>query len=260
MATRLKLLFRDQQSALLLRSLAFAGLWAAAVSSGFGTLAIILFTLGALLLFSVPPERGVRYAASFAALLIFAVIGGRALQGSAFELFFAIPLGAAFFAIAGLKGFYFISRSRWHYATTLVISYGALIFLFSLEPSRIFVLGATLLFIITFFVWREFFRNYRSAGAVHEIAAPGEERILFLHPKFPAIAAGVLSLLVTEVALGTGMLPITPFGAASISFLVLLLLTDAAIRKSEGIFSRRALLTEITVFTLITMLIFASAG
>jgi len=257
MATRLKSLFQGQRSALLLKALAFAFALFAAERLGGGISITILFLGVASILFATPFTNARSYAVSFAVLIILSLLFGAHFPQHPF--FVAAAAAIIFYCLIGLKNRYVISRDRLHYFAVLALSFGAFFLFFASDRSILFTIKAFLLFMVSFFLWREFFMRYRSSE-IPPLSSSGEEHAREAPQgmkNLSASAAAVISLAAVEIAWAASLTSLSVVNAATLTLLVVFVLADVARRVSDASLSRRTILSEISIFTLLTIAIFA---
>lgn len=255
MAIKLKSLFQGQRSALLLKTLLFAAAFFAAERAGGGVLAAIFFLGAASILFAAPFTNTRSYAVSFAVLVILSLLFGSHFPGHLFLV--AVAAAIIFYCLLGLKNRYVISRNRLHYFAVLALSYGDFFLFFASDRSTLFTIKAFLLFIVTFFLWRELFYQHSLAphpsllkrGQILEI--PQRMR------KLSSCASSVISFTALEVAWAASLTSLSVVNAATLTLLTVFIFGDATSRAFDSSLSRRAMLGEITIFTMLAIVIFA---
>ena len=89
--------------------------------------------------------------------------------------------------------------------------------------------------------------TYRDPGASAKRRTPNEERI----------AAGTIAVLLWQAMLVLLFLPLTVFAASAVAFLVAVTLTELMLAWSEQSLTRRALLTNFSIFFAFVVLILA---
>ncbi len=252
MATRLRLRFQGQRSALLLRAVVFfVTLWFAA-SGGARAVPILFFVLASLWAYATSFENVKPYRASFIALVAASAV---AAMGGTPAAWFLLPAALVAYAIFGLKARYFVYRTRIHYVVTLALTYGSLFLFLSSDRSQWFMVKLALAGGVLFFLWKEFFSAALENRIVGQDYRTGERP-----PRYEAILGALLALATTEVAWAASLLPMSGMNAANLSFLAAFVIGDVIQKKVEGTFSRNAMLVGVTVAVFGTIFILATSS
>lgn len=245
MAIKLRSLLRARPLALFLRTLVFVGFLGLAKLSGFSLVPSLFFLLAALVLYSSPLRNNLAYLTSFLVLIVIAPVAMKTFSGDTW--FFAVALisGFLFYVISGLKNLFFVYRSRWHFLLMLGLFYlGTLVF-FAAAGANFFFSRLALVFLTAFFLVREFLRitPIDKSPNIKNLIVP------------TALIASASSLLIAETFWVVGLLPMGVLNSASMSILMIFILLDILRRYLEATLSRRAILTNVTIFVLLTLLI-----
>lgn len=230
METRLKLVFQNQ----ILRSAFKAGIFGLllflAGTAAFKTTAVLIFLAAAFFLYLKPLFRTVEFILPFLLIIAFSFVAIFVLGESRYYPPAVILLSLLFFLMLGLKDLILIQRSAWSRFLNLSLAYlFFLLFFYYLQD--FFVLKLGMLFLVTFFLARDLLKN--------------------------KIFYWLTAFLIAESAWVIGLLPIGFISAATLLLLVYAVLTDLSLSHIEGASSRRRILTDVSIFVLLFILILA---
>lgn len=221
METKLKLVFQNPRLQLALKAAVFGLLLAFAHP--------LIFLAGAMILYGRPLFRTVEFLEPFIVLLVVSLILTWSAGGGLF-LYLSVAYSTfLFFLILGVKNLVFVQRDNWHRVLNMALAYEAFI-LFFYYNKEFFVAQLVLIFTVIFFLLRDLFKK----------------RTIYW----------LLGLLVLEAVWGIGLLPIGFVNSANIALLAYFFLSDLALHHSANTLTRRKILTDATIFTLLLLVIF----
>lgn len=232
MAIKLKLPLKSPQSALLLKAAIFViSFWL------FKTwephlLPLLIFLAVSVYLYFRSPAQSLNYLISFLVLLFLAFrysLDPRDYPG----FLLVLAMGFLFYLLLGLKNLLFIYRSRWHHLLILFLNYLTFIVFFLSDRSNYFFLKAGGIFLILFLLWWEFFRK--------------------------TTLAGITATLALETLWGVNLLPLELLGMVNLSLLITFVFTDLIRREEQDKLSPRAILADVSLLVVLTILIFMTS-
>lgn len=230
MVIKLKSVFQSPQSALTFKALLFGVFFILARLGGFSLGPTLLFISAAALLYIRPFFRTFEMAGTLAALLIISSIFGITFRDTFDFYFAAVYFPFLFYLVIGIKDLILIQRDVWRSFLNFALAYPALLMFFYYNSGG-FWWRIPLLFVVLLFLSKDFLKkrlaSWLSAFLSIQVAWAAD----FLPIGF--VSSANLALL---------------FYAASISFL------DSYIR---GTFSKKFLLSLISVFILLLVVILA---
>src|SRR3989344_4788496 len=249
MAIKLRLHLRARPLALFLKALVFVGFLGLMKLSGFSLIAGLFFVLAAFILYASPLRNNLAYLTSFLVLIVIAPVALAAFSGDLW--FFAVALisGFLFYVVLGLKHLFFIYRARWHYLLILGLFYLGTLVLFDAAGAGFFLWKLVLVFLTALFLIREFLRITPTDKSpnIRDFTVPR------------ALVAGGSSLLIVETFWVVGLLPLSVLNSVNLSILVIFILLDMVRRYLEATLSRRAIITNVTIFVLLILLILSTS-
>lgn len=228
MATKLKLVFRSQKLKLALKALIFAGLLFLAGWTGFNPLPISLFLVGAVFLYASPLFKTVELIKPFAVLLVVSLWSFSSVSGW-FSILALGYLGALFYLLLGVKEIVFLQRATWYRVLNVGLAY-SLFLLFFYHGQATYWLRAILLFLALILLLGDFLKK---------------------RPVY-----WLLALVLLEIAWALGLLPIGFIGAANLALLVYFILVDFVRRQVDGELTKRVILINVTLFTVLLIVVF----
>ena len=242
MATKLKFLFRDPQSALLFKTLVFGGAFLFTSLSGFRPmpLAVFLFLSGFFYLKLLTNAFAAPFFLPFATLIGCAVFLFPLLLKAAPSAVWVVVFSLLFYLIVGIKEVLFVHRVRWYAVETLTLLYILFLAFFLVSGGAYSFLGLIGISLITFFLLR---------GAEGFPVMSSD----MIEGKAWNLAASVLALIAAELLWIVGFLPLSALSAAAFVAMALVMLTDIALRSSRSDILASAIVTDIG------MLIFLAA-
>lgn len=249
MAIKLRSLLRARPLALVLKALTFVGFLGLVKAGNFSLVSILFFLLAGLVLYSTPFKNNFAYLASFLVLVVIAPVALKAFSGNLGFLAVATLSGFLFYANLGLKNLFFIYRSRWHYLLDLGLFYLVTLVFFDAAGEGLFFWKLVLVFLIAVFLVKEFLKaiSIDKSSEAYERALP------------KTLIASASSLLIVETFWVVGLLPLSILNSANLSILMIFTLLDILRRRIDGSLSRLAILTDATIFVLLTLLILATS-
>ncbi|MEK7612038.1 MAG: hypothetical protein AAB407_01730 [Patescibacteria group bacterium] len=256
MAIRLKSVFQDRRSALLLKAVVFGVfLWIAQAGEGGFAPALFFILVSGVLYFS-PSFRGGKYIGSILVLVSLALFLERNTVSTAFSLL-GIPFFSALaFFLFGAKELVFARARTWALLFAFGVTYAATLALFLIE-SDAFIRAAFTYGIMIFLTWRDFFSSTASTRISTDTPLvgneSGEEKIVQLRGSH-YFSALVITYLGVETAWAVRLLPLDAIGGANLTFLGLIAVLNIILRSAEQGLSKRILLMSVTVF--IALLLF----
>ncbi len=188
-----------------------------------------------------------QFLASFLTLLVLSLlfvnlsVVGR--WSSVVGLFFAL----LFFLLLGIKNLIFIRREPLYYLLNGLLLLTVFVYFFSFnnfEQPFWFLVKSLAAFLAVFFLFKEFLEAI-------SIAPLGNQKMNLM-----AAGSAFLSLQFLWVI---GFLPFRSINAASLALLIALILEDFIVHHLSGTINRRIVLRNITMFLILTMIIFGAS-
>ncbi len=251
MVTKLKLLFRGQRLASALKALVFGGFLELVKIGNFGIIPILFFLVAGLVLYNRPFLKSSAHLTAFLILSLVSLVILNKLNSPVLIITFLSAVAFLFYIILGLKNLFFIYRSRWQYILGLSLFYFVFLIFFVLNKSAYFLWKEIGFVVTNFFLLREF---------LVFVARDAKIKDLMNRPlKKPSVIAAVITLLLVEEAWLINLLPIGFLNSANLELISVFLLVDLVRCFWQDNFVRRAILTDITIFVLTTLLIFATS-
>ena len=237
MKEKLKSIFREPRSALVLKILVFGGFLSLLKMGGFQALPVLFFLAAAFILSSRARS------ASFLVLLATAIATVWILDDSLF-LFLAVILYSFIFYLAvGIKELLIVHRSEWNFIKNLVLFYVLALLFFVADKSSFFVFKYVLVFLAIFLLLREWL--VFSDTTFH--------RRYFL-------TALVAASLLMQILWATALLPLGPINSANLMILVAYMILDFTHKHFRGNINRQLILKNITIFVLLLLVILATTS
>jgi hypothetical protein len=246
MATELKSLFKDQRLALALKAALFAGFFGFAWTGGFAIVPVFVFIVGVSLLYFVFLLGSKKYLASFIIFIAVAITSGVSFRAVAPFPVLALINAFFFFILLGLKNLLFVHRARSHLLFFLANNYFFTLLVFPRGGASQFFLRAMFVFCAVFFSFHE----YLIASQLHK-----EKN------KIAKLGAAVAAMIAVETMWAASLLPLSSVSGAGMTFLATAAATDLIIRREQsGTIGTRAALINLTVLTLLVLLIFTATN
>lgn len=230
MVIKLRSVFRNRQSLLILKAVLFWGFLALYWSQDGGFISSVIFILSAFYFYASPIFHVSRFFFSFAALTIVTMSAMSSVAITGF-LILSVFSAVLFYCLMAIKNLVFVNRAEWHYALMLAVIYVALVAFFAADQS-------------SWFVFRSIGLYFLSALTLWEAMG------------FSVRASLLTAFLFLESIWIVGFLPLGFLNAANFSILIYFLLTDSLRLYIRGTLTSRALLTRVTIFLLGGLLIF----
>jgi len=227
-------------SPLALKAAIFSALLLLAVSNW---LFAVVFVLVSFYLYFRPSLNGSQFILSFLVLLATSLLIVLLVNGQ-WSLVISLFFGFLFFLLLGVKNLIFVNRQPFYY-------------LFN---------GLLLLVIFTFFFWAGnshlFFIKYLSV--FFAIAFLSREFLTFSIDGFSNSAKKNLivygtAFLILQLLWAITLLPISFLNAAGLALLIVIILQDFIIHHFSGTMSRQIVLRNVTVFLILSLVIFGAS-
>ncbi|MBI2075538.1 MAG: hypothetical protein HYT82_02630 [Candidatus Harrisonbacteria bacterium] len=235
-AEKLKSALRELRFGLLLRVIVFL-LLMRFMSDG-GIAPAVLFVFGAVFLYARPTFNALPFLASFAGMVILAMLMPFAFQGTAYDIA-VLALAGLFYILLRLKELLFIRRLWWHEALHAGVLYLATLGYFLTEPRDSFFLKHLLLGALFFFLANELFAAHGRIGASARHRA----------------SAAVFALLFLEVVWALALLPIGYASATGIAALFAFLLLHLGVFAASDILRPQTVLRYTAIVLALVFLI-----
>lgn len=230
MATKLKLVFQNPQSALTFKAAIFAAFFILAKLGSFSFWPTAIFITAALLLYIRPFFRTFEMFGTLAALLVTSVLFGLTFL-DAFDFYFAaVYFPILFYLVLGIKDLVLIQRDAWRSFLNFALAYPALL-MFFYHNSGGFWWRIPLLFIILIFLSKDFLKK--------------------------RLAFWISAFLSIQVAWAADFLPIGFVSSANLSLLFYASVISFIDSYLRGALNKRFILSLVSVFILLLMLILA---
>ena len=187
-----------------------------------------------------------QYLASFLTLLIASVLFIN-LPFTVYHLPFTIFFAFLFFLLLGIKNLIFIKREPLYYLLNSLLLLTVFVYFFSFnnfEQPFWFLIKSLAAFSAIFFLIKEFLT------VVVSVPLGSQKRNLM------AVGSAFLSLQFLWVI---AFLPFRSINAASLAFLIALILEDFIVHHLSGTINRRIVLRNITMFLILAMIIFGAS-
>jgi hypothetical protein len=221
------------------------------VAANFSWLAWILFVGFAFYFYFRPPLNNSRFFYSFfilfsCSLIILGKIGefGYRLPAAAF-------FGVLFFMLLGIKNLAFINRQSIFHAVNGFLLLSVFLCFFSANKSEWFALKYLLAGAGIFLIIREFLKFFWQENK-KDSASEGKSFIF--------LSSFVSAFLAMEVIWAIALLPMGFLNSSAFALVFILILEDFLLNYSAGSFNTRLILRNVTVFTLLTIAIFAASS
>ena len=242
MATELKLVLRNPQSVLLLKTVLFLGFLALAKIGGFGWLPILFFILATSILFFLPFFQTFSYFVAFGFFLITGLVFLGKLPESYFSLG-AIIFSGLFYLLLGVKSLVMVDRARAYLLFHLSIFFLVFILFFqSAEELNAFSL--LMVFVVSYLLFREFFKFQDFPG---------------IGWRQKNIFSWTLAFLTLQAVWAIKILPIGFIQSASLSLVLVFIFGNLARAYLSGKLNRQAVLRDLTFLVLSALLIFITS-
>lgn len=232
MVTKLKLVFHSQQLLLAVKALIFGGFLVLAKIGSLGLFPVLFFLFVASFLYFKPIFNPTSQLNNLILLLVVSIIFANLLNNFDYFLASAVFASTIFYLILGIKDLVLIRREAW---------------------SRFIALALVLAMAFLFF------NSVAFSGLAIKTIALFIGYCLVFHGVFKrrifTISASVVLL---ELSLVARLLPLTSLNAASLVLLGYFVLSDLIDGYINKTLNRKMLLTDITIFIVLTLLIFAS--
>mgnify|MGYP001617633046 CR=1 FL=1 len=232
MATKLKSVFHSQQLRLAVKALIFGGFLVLAKIGNLSLFPVLFFLAVASFLYFKPIFNPINQLNNFALLLVVSVIFAKLLNNFDYFLGSAVFASIIFYLILGVKDLVLIKRDLWARLISLAMVMAIAFLFFNSAAFSGSAFKIITLFIGYYLVFRGAFNN----NALTLSAA----------------------LVLLELSLVARLLPLTSLNAASFILLGYFVLTDLIGGFINKTINRKLILTDITIFIVLSLLIFAS--
>lgn len=233
MAARLELKGRRPALGLLLKAaLAALGVYFLRETSS-SIAALLLFSLVFLVIYLRPPLNNRKFLVSALSLLTLPVLLPPV--AGILEWLLLILWGIVFFLLLGVKNLIFLRRQGNYEIVHILLVFGlGVLYLLDLLP----LIPQIIFFLALFLLVREFYSV---------LAPPYPQRLV--------LAAVVEALLLVEIAWILSFLPINFLAGAALLALVAFIFHDLILHHFQGTLSRRIILRNVTLFTILSILL-----
>ena len=257
MATGLKSVLRTPRSALILKTLIFAGFLLLLKIGSFGLVPILFFLAAAFSLFFRPFFQTIPYFISFLIFIILGMFFVARLPGNYFFVGFLF-LSFLFYLLSGVKTLVLVNRSRAYLIFNLALFYLTFILFFASGKESSFIGKLLGVFLAAVLLFRDLFK-FQDPPAWPKPLRRGEGPLLSVGWNRRSTVGWVLALLVVETIWAINLLPIGFLQSANLALLSVFILQDLSLKYFQGVLNRRAILRDVTIFVLLTLLIFMTS-
>jgi len=205
---------------------------------------VIVFLAAAFYFYFRPSLNADKFLASFLVLLVASLLIIWSIVNSHWSLVIIVCLGFLFFLLLGIKNLIFIKREPFYFLLNGLSLLAIFILFFFSDKSHLFFVKYLLAFFAIAFLFKEFL-NF-------SISEP-------LNPQKKNLFAWGTAFLILQLLLVISLLPISFLNAASLSLLIMLILQDFIVHHFSGTISRQLVLRNITVFLILTLVIFGAS-
>lgn len=230
METKLKSIFLNPQLRLASKAFGFLGLLVLARSLAFSPLAVLLFILGVVFLYTQPLFRTVERIGDLAVLIFSVLIFNSIFSDSLDFLISSLHFSLLFFILIGIKDLVFIRRVFWSIVLNLGLIYPLLLVFF--QGSFSVSWWKLILFFLIFLVLT------KNVFGKRALAAP-------------------LSLLALEVAWASSFLPIGFIATANLNFLFYASLIAIFDARADDLLDKKRVFFIFSIFAILFLVIFA---
>lgn len=203
----------------------------------------VVIYLGVAFYFYFRPVFDNRFLYSFLVILLvpFFVID------SPFFLFYSLFLGFLFFLLLGIKNLVFINRHQIYQFLNNFLFFLAFIIFFSSDKSQLFFSKYLILFLLSFFIFKEFLNWHFS-----RFESPLEMSVQKIK-----VYSAVFSFLLCQFVWVSALLPIGFLNLSALMLVFVLASKDLIINHLEGKIDKNLVLKNITMVVLFGIVIFA---
>ena len=231
MATKLKSVLKSPQLLLALKAVAFG--------IGLNFLPAALFVPLAILLYAIPFFRTIELIRPLSVLVVVSLLALRTVNRWDYSLFLVVYFAFLFYLILGIKDLVMIKRAGWYRFLNLALVHMILL-LFFYYNQEFFLIKLVLVFCALLFLLKELLKN--------------------------RLVVWLLAFLMTQSIWAIGLLPVGFINAANFGLLAYFIMLDLAeyqlsgpAYRQAGYLPRRRILTDVTIFVLLALLIFATS-
>ncbi|TSC89704.1 MAG: Uncharacterized protein G01um10143_194 [Parcubacteria group bacterium Gr01-1014_3] len=242
MVTKLKSVFHSQQLRLAVKALIFGGFLVLAKIGNLGLFPVLFFIFVASFLYFKPIFNPTSQLNNLTLLLVVSIIFANLLNNFDYFLGSAVFASVIFYLILGVKDLVLIRREAWSRFIALALVLAMAFLFFNSAAFSGLVLKTVVLFIGYCLVFHGVFSS--EGGS----ASGGKNRTLTLSA----------ALILLELSLVARLLPLTSLNAASLVLLGYFALTDLTDGYINKTLNRKMILTDLTIFIVLSLLIFAS--
>ena len=230
METKLKSVLKNLTLRLAFKAAGFGALLFFAGLANFGFFSSFLFLAGAVFLYTRPLFRTVEFLPLLFLLSIVSLKGAKLVDGTDYFLPAVLFASFLFFLLLGVKDFILIRRVAWQRFLNCALAFSVFL-IFFYYAQEFFALRLVLLFLAALFLLKNLFKN----------------RVFYwLIAFFLLQCAWVLSLL-----------PIGFINAAVLLLLAYFILIDLTSHHLEGELTKRRILTDVSIFVILTIIVLA---
>jgi hypothetical protein len=208
----------------------------------------LLFIATAFYFYLRPFFEAKKYFFSFLIFLIVAALMVCCLLGDNWNFIIAAILGAAFFAILGIKNLVFINRLPiYEFINNFIFFLVFVSFFISDKSSGWFFLEYLALFLAVFLLFRELISLRESQG--HALSIPARINLFSVS----------LAVLTSQIVLVVAYLPIGFLNSAAVSLAAVLAFKDLAISHLRGELNRSIVLKNATIVLIFSIIVFIAS-
>ncbi len=201
-----------------------------------------VFLLAAIYFYFRPTLNSGHFFYSFLILIITAFLF--VIHSSLFIIPISLLFGVIFFFILGIKNMIFRHRNAIYYLLNTILFLILFAFFFASNRSNLFLIKYLLLFFAIFLLFREFI-NFSVPEASN-------------YHKNNLISFGIAFLTIQFVWI-IALFPFNFLNASSLILLILLILEDFSVNYFSGAINRQIILRNITIFLVLSLLIFGAS-
>lgn len=233
---------------LALKAIIFSGLLfviASGAKQSYGHwLLVALFLVVSFYFYFRPSLQGGQFFASFLVLVIVSLLAVNLLVVGHWSLVVSLFSGFLFFFLLGIKNLIFVKREPFYYLLNSLLLLAIFILFFWSAQSHLFFVKYLLVFFALSFLFKEFLNFF-----IPEFLTSQKRNLVVWGTAF----------LVLQLLWVISLLPISFLNASSLALLIMLILQDFIVHHFSGTISRQLVLRNITVFLILTLVIFGAS-
>jgi len=201
-----------------------------------------LFILVVFYLYFRPSLNSSQFLLSFLVLLSASLLAINLLNN--WSIAVSLLFGFLFFSLLGVKNLVFVNRQPIYYLFNNLLLLAIFIYFFWSENSRLFFIKYLLAFFAIVFLSKELL-----TFSIPDLLNSSKKNLIIYGMAF----------LVFQLLWAITLLPISFLNAASLALLIALILQDFITRHFSGTMSRQIILRNITVFLILSLVIFGAS-